>query len=193
MIQHVLFDRAMDLLPGAPGQPDPLAIGAAGPSSAPSGPGTAAECRRRARPAESKSAKDRDRVLAAIVAKGDCGLTDFEVACELVMPQDTARARRNELMNDGLVVDSGERRPSPTGRDMTVWTAAAVADRHGPDHGARDHQARAVDRPGQTVCRTCGCEEYVDVPVHGGRSVRRDCRKCGGFVAFVRWNGRAVE
>jgi hypothetical protein len=38
-----------------------------------------------------------------------------------------------------------------------------------------------LDKP----CK-CGCTEYVDVAISGGRS-RRDCRKCGKFLGWGRW------
>ena len=33
----------------------------------------------------------------------------------------------------------------------------------------------------------------ADVPIHGGRSTRRDCAKCGRFVAWIRWYGRDLH
>jgi hypothetical protein len=40
-----------------------------------------------------------------------------------------------------------------------------------------------LDKP----CK-CGCTEYVELPIPGGRT-RRDCRKCGHFVGWGRWQG----
>ena len=37
-------------------------------------------------------------------------------------------------------------------------------------------------------CR-CGGAECRDVPIHGGRSARRDCARCGRFVSFPIWYG----
>ena len=39
------------------------------------------------------------------------------------------------------------------------------------------------------VCR-CGATTWVDVPIHGGRSVRRDCGSCGRFMDFPVWYGK---
>jgi hypothetical protein len=36
------------------------------------------------------------------------------------------------------------------------------------------------------VCR-CGSTTWRDVPIHGGRSVRRDCGRCGRFLDFPVW------
>lgn len=38
-------------------------------------------------------------------------------------------------------------------------------------------------------CDRCGPTDYRDVPIHGGRSVRRDCLHCGRFIDFPVWYG----
>jgi hypothetical protein len=57
----------------------------------------------------------RKEVLRFIAERGDAGATDHEIAAGLGMLSDTARARRCELRDLGLVRDSGERRLSPSG------------------------------------------------------------------------------
>jgi len=37
------------------------------------------------------------------------------------------------------------------------------------------------------VCR-CGSTTWRDVPIHGGRSNRRDCGRCGRFLGFPVWH-----
>ena len=37
-----------------------------------------------------------------------------------------------------------------------------------------------------------GSREYVDVSIHDGQSVRRDCAARGRFVDFTVWYGRRV-
>jgi len=37
-------------------------------------------------------------------------------------------------------------------------------------------------------CR-CGSTTWRDVPIHDGRSVRRDCGRCGRFIDFPIWYG----
>ena len=69
---------------------------------------------------------DRQRVLEYLAGRGHAGATDHEIAAGLGMLPDTARARRVELRDAGLVRDSGQRRPSPTGHAATVWTLASV-------------------------------------------------------------------
>jgi hypothetical protein len=51
------------------------------------------------------------------------------------------------------------------------------------------HRHRRVDQ----VCPRCRSTEHTDVPIHAGRSTRRDCRKCGKFLGFPVWIGRAAR
>jgi hypothetical protein len=39
------------------------------------------------------------------------------------------------------------------------------------------------------VC-PCGSTKWRDVPIHGGRSIRRDCARCGRFLGFPLWYGQ---
>jgi hypothetical protein len=50
---------------------------------------------------------------------------------------------------------------------------------------------RKPKRP-DAVCR-CGSTKWRDVPIHGGRSIRRDCARCGRFIAFPLWYGRTED
>ena len=43
--------------------------------------------------------------------------------------------------------------------------------------------------PSAAVC-PCGGTDVHDVAIHAGRTVRRDCARCGRFLAFVAWCGR---
>lgn len=66
-----------------------------------------------------RSGTQRRHVLDAI--HNSSGLTDMEIAEELGMVSDSARARRNELMNGGWIQDSGNRRGSGHGGQAIVW------------------------------------------------------------------------
>ena len=41
------------------------------------------------------------------------------------------------------------------------------------------------------TCDRCGSVKSVDVSIHDGISVRRDCAKCGRFMAFPVWYGES--
>jgi hypothetical protein len=49
-------------------------------------------------------------------------------------------------------------------------------------------QAVASRRQG-AVC-PCGSDRWIDVPIHDGQSVRRDCARCDKFIRHVRWYGK---
>jgi len=55
------------------------------------------------------------------------------------------------------------------------WPAPPVATRGAPA------------KPAKPGCR-CGGTTWRDVPIHGGRSVRRDCGRCGRFLEWQQWN-----
>lgn len=64
----------------------------------------------------------RMRVLREIAARG--GLTCDEVEVALDMRHQTVSARVNELMNQGLIADSGLRRKTRSGAQAAVWVVA---------------------------------------------------------------------
>ena len=66
----------------------------------------------------------RMKVLGFIVARGGDGATDPEIQAALRMEGSTQRPRRIELVDAGLVKDSGRTRKSASGRACVVWVAA---------------------------------------------------------------------
>lgn len=62
-----------------------------------------------------------ERVLAFVTDQADYGATDLEIQKSLNLPGDTQRPRRVALVRAGLLVDSGNTRTTPTGRDAVVW------------------------------------------------------------------------
>jgi hypothetical protein len=63
----------------------------------------------------------RGQVLGFIHSQGFAGATDYEIETALKMLGNTVRPRRRELEQMGIVLDSGKRRPTQTGRDAIVW------------------------------------------------------------------------
>lgn len=208
------------------------------------------DTRRAARPAEARAGNQRDRMLAAFIAAGERGLTDFEAADELGISLNSVRPRRVELRERGLIRDSGRTRKAPSGHRAHVWMAVTAAGRlptsdlraeakegqkaargdrksgnaksvvakcpQAMSEKTRD-QSRdkigdgpapkpidSMDRPPvfhwrrppatrRGCCPRCGYREYRDVPIHGGRSIRRDCARCERFLCFPVWYGQPAE
>jgi hypothetical protein len=88
-----------------------------------SGPGAGAPETQRgaARLVYPRSGIARERVLRAIATRDDYGLTDEEGMRHLRMAANTYRPRRNELMNDGWIVDAGARRSTASGAAAVAW------------------------------------------------------------------------
>ena len=63
----------------------------------------------------------RETVLRWFIARGTHGGTDSELETALAIPGNTVRPRRVELCRLGLLVDSGRRRPTSSGRRAVVW------------------------------------------------------------------------
>lgn len=70
---------------------------------------------------EPSAATERARVLEALRRRWPDGLTDDEQQQLLDMNPSTQRPRRIELCRGGLVEDSGEKRPTRTGRMAVMW------------------------------------------------------------------------
>jgi len=51
----------------------------------------------------------------------------------------------------------------------------------------RTEPAVASAPEARRLCPRCGAKQSRDVPIHGGRSVRRDCAKCQRFLEFPVW------
>lgn len=63
--------------------------------------------------------KDHEDVLRVLAEFG--ASTDFEISAHLGRVATSVGKRRGELRDAGLVIDSGERRPSPSGSSAIVW------------------------------------------------------------------------
>lgn len=70
-----------------------------------------------------KTPTQRQRVLDLIRDRGVGGLTDEEIGYALSLSQNSVRPRRLELVEAGLVEDSGRRRATVGGNPAIVWVA----------------------------------------------------------------------
>ncbi len=65
-------------------------------------------------------AKHRRIILDLVWAAGAYGKTCYEIEVALRLRHQTASARVSELLKDGWIEDSGQRRPTDTGRPARV-------------------------------------------------------------------------
>lgn len=82
------------------------------------GPSTSREAARRIAPVTGELCQ---RVLAYIRSRGTEGATDCETQAALGLLMSTTTARRNTLAKIEAVVDSGDRRLTPSKRRAIVW------------------------------------------------------------------------
>lgn len=68
----------------------------------------------------------RAMVYDYIKSRGESGATDAEMQDALDMRPQTQTPRRIELLQAGLIKNSGAHRPTPRGRKASVWVAANV-------------------------------------------------------------------
>jgi hypothetical protein len=114
-----------------------------------------------------------DRLALEMVMGRDYPPPDAETTDVGVLPADVAdiRARELPLVRDALRIFGG-----------TVRLVGRTPD-------AESRQGRKVV-PGQ--CRCGHVDRWVQVPIHGGRSVRVDCGHCDRFGWFGVWHGRRL-
>lgn len=65
----------------------------------------------------------RNKVLKVIQSRGTVGITDQELQEVLQLPPNVETPRRWELVNAGLVRDSGMRRKTRSRRNAAVWVS----------------------------------------------------------------------
>lgn len=70
-----------------------------------------------------RSGTQRAAVYNAIAFAGPHGMTDWEIVDATGILRSAVCARRNELVRDGFVMDSGRRRLERTGSKAIVWIA----------------------------------------------------------------------
>jgi hypothetical protein len=76
-----------------------------------------------AQDAAGNSDKHRALALRLLEEAGPDGLTDFDLAAATGIQQTSIGKRRGELRDAGLVINSGRKRPSPSGSAAIVWVA----------------------------------------------------------------------
>ncbi len=87
-------------------------------------------------------------------------------------------------VDGGLTIDAPQHALTPGLLGRLKAHKAELLTMLGPPSLTSDDFAK----PTTTVCR-CGSTTWVDVSIHAGRSIRRDCGRCGRFLGFPVWYG----
>lgn len=95
------------------------------------------------------------------------------------------RDREHNLTPDDRAVVEHYRIPLA---DWLQRTAATQTESDEIQHQKKENSTEGVDG-----CRRCGSTQFVEVPVHDGASVRRDCAKCRTTKGFPIWHGETAE
>jgi hypothetical protein len=90
-----------------------------------------------------RSGTARQRVLDEIFVSGSEGRTDEEISLKLDMRLYTAAPRRNELLNDGWVMEAGHKRLTSTGSSAVVWVMT--------DKGRREYERLTSGRTSSLI------------------------------------------
>jgi predicted transcriptional regulator len=68
------------------------------------------------------------QIMAVLESRGEYGCTDQELAKIMHRLKDTVAARRCRLRDEGFVRESGERRPTDSGKTAAVWVAVEIVE-----------------------------------------------------------------
>jgi hypothetical protein len=68
-----------------------------------------------------KAPSQKARVLRYVESRGGDGATDDEIEVGLALPHQSASARRNDLVRQGKLRDSGLRRKTRAGQQAVAW------------------------------------------------------------------------
>lgn len=92
--------------------------------------------------------------------------------------------------DDGLEIDAPQNALTPDVLARLKESKAELLEllRSAAEPAALPAPEPAIEYPATPVCR-CGSTSYLDFPIHGGRSVRRDCAACRRFIDFPIWYG----
>jgi hypothetical protein len=91
---------------------------------------------------------------------------------------------KQALTNNRATVVETPKPQHPTAPTINKCNAEAIAG----GKSFRPTPTAVVPNKGSGEC-CCGSTATHDVAIHGGRSTRRDCAKCGRFQSFPVWYG----
>jgi hypothetical protein len=92
--------------------------------------------------------------------------------------------------DDGRLIVRGPRSADALARRLLAHKADVLAALTTVRQPAVRRMPAVVDANG--AC-PCGSTKFTDVPIHDGKSVRRDCAQCSKFLSFAVWYGKQKD
>lgn len=124
--------------------------------------------------------KKKETSLVSLAAEAE---DFFSAEIDECLPNDSPAPERSP--NDA----EGPSAPVPS--DHRTITERSLPDRRMmADHDRPSQKANPVtgSLDAFSTCRSCGSRTVVDEPIHGGKSLRRECADCRAFIGFPQWN-----
>jgi hypothetical protein len=108
---------------------------------------------------------------------------------ELLADCDVRGIRLRPAGDGGLTIDAPQAALTPDMVErLTIHKAELMALLRPTPKVAPPQPVPTMKPTAKPVCR-CGSTSWRDVPIHDGKSVRRDCSKCRRFIGFPLWYG----
>ena len=105
-------------------------------------------------------------------------------------PQFAAEKSQNLTDDNERSPDDPTKLPSDRPDDLRTisgrWPSSSKPDAPAKHPGPSGQPTSVAEL---IACRRCHSENVVNVPIHGGKSARRDCGDCGAFIDFPSWHG----
>jgi hypothetical protein len=112
-------------------------------------------------------------------------MNDLNPVSQLLATCDSLGIRLLPDVDGGLSIDAPQDALTPELLQQLVATKVDLLAQLAAEQLQTETPTSAT-AAAMAVCR-CGSTAWHDVPIHGGRSTRRDCARCGRFIDFSRW------
>ncbi len=113
-------------------------------------------------------------------------MNDLNPFSQLLATCDSLGIRLLPDVDGGLSIDAPQDALKPELLQQLVANKADLLTHLAADHSPDIQTVSSTTGAEVAICR-CGSTTWHDVPIHDGRSTRRDCARCGRFIDFSRW------
>ena len=115
-------------------------------------------------------------------------MNDLNPVSQLLATCDSLGIRLRPDVDGGLSIDAPQDALTPELLQQMVANKADLLAHLAADHSPDIQTVSSATGTEVAICR-CGSRAWHDVPIHDGRSTRRDCARWARFIDFSRWYG----